>query len=1002
MTFSGLLSKTLKHNAAANSATAAGATKSGAVAKATTATSAGTTNTQGATIVSPKTDSFLAPVPDSVSSIMDSSPSLPPQQQQPPQLTSIDPMVLSVDPRSSSPSQVQVLSSPPAQHHPTITTLDMKLPAPLSPSSTTPSSPSTAGATTATTKKKQQQQGLQNLSTAQSASYRKRLNVNQVCDWCRYRKIRCDREAPCNSCQHSKRECIRTPPEVLLSKLNSKDIENSSTTTTESTSTISKVTKRSCPDDEQGDQTLSLKTKKVARSNSVAPSSSSSHINLKHNNINNNSTASTTLSPAMSSSLSLSPPSTMGLSLCGDQPQQPMTILTSGIQGTRSSLQDQEHLERIRRIEMLLSNVIPGAAEFIAHGHHHNHQKSDSFSVTPSSEHIMSPISPTLTAAGSPLGLTPIQDDSYIERMKRIELLLGSVQKNNCNNALVTKLSLAVPPSTTSADTTGSKSSSNDDAKKEPTPTTARKNKSTGTKKVARNSDGTIIKRPHVAAGFAGQKPPPKLPQAIAEAALKKQAGKKKKRASASSATSAAAAAAAAAVVPATSVVPAIPAATTASAAPASAVTVKGTPASPVSTIATSTPPVQSPSVPQPKAEAPAPVTLSSPKSFDIPATIESHHHHIQENALLSFTQQQLQQQKQRQRQQKEGGQILNRQQQHPHPGRLNTQLSTSTSYHPHHQQHQRHTPTPPSSYLGGGGGHMTNIGSISIPTIPLSNTMASYESLVVPACNSADSSPASSPRTLTTTIEFPTIGGIINGSSVSVCGPGSTSPLTPMDFLGYGTTSSHHHSSFGPTMHNGSVSGGARANFSMSLKMIHPGPTGTTDQLVFPIDQALLPFSTHGAAAAAPMYSPHHNLHFLQQQAMHILQDNMAPTHTPISLRMQDLTNGALQTTESLESWMNSQLVPSLDVFSSNSNPAPPPHTNSPFLASPGFGQSQPQPQQMLVQSQPQPQQMLVQMQPQHRSPIQHQYQHQQSFYIPQMQDDEEDNDGVAEVSQE
>lgn len=288
---------------------------------------------------------------------------------------------------------------------------------------------------------------------------------NLVCDWCRYRKIRCDREAPCNSCQHSKRECIRTPPEVLLSKLNSKDIENSSTTTTESTSTISKVTKRSCPDDEQGDQTLSLKTKKVARSNSVAPSSSSSHINLKHNNINNNSTASTTLSPAMSSSLSLSPPSTMGLSLCGDQPQQPMTILTSGIQGTRSSLQDQEHLERIRRIEMLLSNVIPGAAEFIAHGHHHNHQKSDSFSVTPSSEHIMSPISPTLTAAGSPLGLTPIQDDSYIERMKRIELLLGSVQKNNCNNALVTKLSLAVPPSTTSADTTGSKSSSNDDAK---------------------------------------------------------------------------------------------------------------------------------------------------------------------------------------------------------------------------------------------------------------------------------------------------------------------------------------------------------------------------------------------------------------------------------------------------------------------------------------------------------------------------------------------------------
>lgn len=293
-----------------------------------------------------------------------------------------------------------------------------------------------------------------------------------MCDWCRYRKIRCDREAPCNSCQHSKRECIRTPPEVLLSKLNNKDAENpSTTTTTESTPTTSKAAKRSSPADEQDDQSSSLRAKKVARSNSIAPSSSS-HINDEHNNnSNNNNTASTTLSPAMSGSLSLSPPSTMGLSLCGEQLQQPMTILSSGIQGTPSSLQDQEHLERMRRIEMLLSNVIPGAAEFIANGHHHNHQRSSSFSAAPSSgkhgqqQHTMSPISPALTAAGSPLGLTPIQEDSYIERMKRIELLLGSVQDNNCNNnALVTKLSFAVPP-TTGADTTGSKSSSNDDAK---------------------------------------------------------------------------------------------------------------------------------------------------------------------------------------------------------------------------------------------------------------------------------------------------------------------------------------------------------------------------------------------------------------------------------------------------------------------------------------------------------------------------------------------------------
>ncbi|KAF9277875.1 hypothetical protein BGZ88_000925 [Linnemannia elongata] len=973
MTFSGLLSKVLKQNAAANSAAAAGATKPGAVASATTTTSTGTTHTQGTVMVPPKTDSAPAPASDPVLSIMTSSPSLPPQQQQPTQPTSIDPAVLSVDPRSPSPAQQQ----------PTITNLDMKQPTPLSPPSTTPSSPSAAGSTTATAKKKkqqQQQQVLQNLSAAQSASYRKRLNVNQVCDWCRYRKIRCDREAPCNSCQHSKRECIRTPPEVLLGKLNNKDAENSSTTTTtESTPTTSKATKRSSPADSQDDQISSLRTKKAALSNSIAPSSSSFHINIDHKNNSNNHTASTTFSPTMSDSLSLSPPSTMGLSPCGEQPQQPMTILSSGIQGTPSSLQDQEHLERMRRIEMLLSNVIPGAAEFIAHGHHHNHQRSNSFSAAPSSEqhgqqqHIISPVSPALTATGSPLGLTPIQDDSYIERMKRIELLLGSVQdSNNCNNnnALVTKLSLTMPPSTTGADTTGSKSSSNNDAKKESTPTTTtRKNKVAGTKKGDRNSDGTIIKRPHVAAGFAGQKPPPKLPQAIAEAALKKLAGKKKKKraASASSAASSASAAATTATVAVTPVATAVSAASAASTAPVAAVMVEDAPVSPVSITTTATPPIQSPGVLQPKVEAPAAVMLSSPKSFDIPATIENHHHHhqIQENTLLSFTQQQLQQQKQRQ------------QQQHPRPGRLNTQLRTSASYRPHHQHHQRHTPSPPS-YLGGGGGHMTNIGSISIPTIPISNTMASYESLVVPACNSADSSPASSPRTSTTTIEFPTIGGS-NGSSVSVCGPnGSTSPLTPMDFLGYGATSSHH-SSFGPTMmHNGSVGGGAGADFSMALNMIHPGTASTTDQQrVSPIhdganNQVLLPFATHGTAAAALLYSPH----FLQQQAMHIPQDAMPPTSTPTSLGVQDFTNGAaLQMTESLESWMNSQLVPSLNVFSNNnSNTALLTHTNSPFLTGTAFGQPQPQ-----------------QMQPQQ--------QYQQGFYIPQMSDDEEDDEGVDEV---
>ncbi|KAF9150084.1 hypothetical protein BG015_008106 [Linnemannia schmuckeri] len=997
MTFSGLLHKSLKHHAAAatNSAAAAGATKPGAVANATTATATTSTGTtqeqhthiQNTIIVSPKTDS--ASIPGSVLSTM-ASPS-------PPQPISIDPTVLSIDPRSSSPSQQQLLSS----QQPTTSKLDMKqpvAPAPLSPPSTTPSSPAATGTIPITTTKKKQQQQQQNLSASQSASYRKRLNVNQVCDWCRYRKIRCDREAPCNSCQHSKRECIRTPPEVLLSKLNNKETENSST----AESTATKATKRNCPADEQEDQTSLLKAKKVARNTGIV-SSSSSHINIEHNN-NNSNTASMRLSPTISGPLSLSPPSTTGLTLCGEQQQQrPMTMLSSEIPGTSSSLQDQEHLERMRRIEMLLSNVIPGAAEFIAHGHHH--QRSNSFSTPSNNQHgqhqqqrIMSPISPALTAAGSPLGLALIQDDTsdfsspiqedrgtrlggegqqqhqqgrrpslfagqdYIERMKRIELLLGSVQDSN---APVTKLSLAVPPSA-GADTTG-ESSKNDNAKKEPTPTT-RKNKAAGTKKVARNSDGTIIKRPHVAAGFAGQKPPPKLPQAIAEAALKKLAGKKKKRASAAT-NSASATAAAATVAPVVTVAPS--AATVTTAAPAVAVTVDGAPASPTSTITTATAPTQGPSAPQTKTEAPAAVTLSSPKSFDIPTTIDNHHHQIQENTVLSFTQQQLQLEQQQPqkdrakilaRQQQQHQQQQLQQQQHPRPGRLNTtQLRTSGAYpshHPHHQHKQQHTPAPPSSYVGGG--HMTNIGSISIPTIPLSNTMASYESLVVPACNSADSSPASSPRTSTTTIEFPTIGG---SSSGSVSGAESMSPLAPMDFLAYGTSSPH--SSF-PTMHN---AGGA--DFSMTLNMIHPTGPGTADQLISPIDgtttnnQVFLPFATTSTQGAASMYSPH--FHFLQQQqpqAMHIPQDN---------------TNNNTGMTESLESWMNSQLVPSLDVFS-NPNSLSLTHTNSPFLAGGGFGQQQ--------------------LQHQHRPSIQHQ--HQQSFYIPQMHDDDEEDDGANEVSHE
>ncbi|KAK3810736.1 MAG: hypothetical protein J3R72DRAFT_74879 [Linnemannia gamsii] len=1056
MTFSGLLSKSIKHHAASNTSSTAAASPSekpvsanAAVATTTvTATAAAPqehvhNHTQGTDSVSPNTHD----TPDPVLSMAMASSSLSSQ----PRSASIDPAALSIEPPSSSPSQLQMLSSQPTA---TVSKLDMKQPpTPLSPPSTTPSSPAATGVFTAITKKRsfshQQQQQEQTLSPVQSASYRKRLNVNQVCDWCRYRKIRCDRESPCNSCQHSKRECIRTPPEVLLSKL-SKEAEDSLSSSADSTATSTptvRANKRSSTTDDQESQSSSLKAKKIARSSSIAHSLIG--VSVEHNTIN----STCSLSPPVMGPLSLSLPSTMGLSHCGEkqqpQNQQSKTMLASGILGTPTptSLQDQEHLERMRRIEMLLSNVIPGAAEFIAHGHQRNsgslstaapsdlglekQQQQQQQRQQQQQQHTLSHISPVLTAAGSPLGHKPIQGDKcdspsslspiiqadgnrslgvgegqnqgrrlsvfagqeYIERMKRIELLLGSVQDNHSNNngsTPVTKLSLAVPSSVASLNV-----DTNDEVKKE-SATATRKIKAAGSKKVARNSDGTIIKRPHVAAGFAGQKPPPKLPQAIAEAAMKKLVGKKKKRTAAASNNASAASPKPTAVTPST-------ACTSPIAAPIDVAA--GAPANPASSTTSAL--AQTPIAHEltagvlSKAESPAPVTLSSPKSFDIPSTIDHHHHH--------FAQQQLQQQKGR-------AQSLARQQQ-PGPGHLNTQLHGSVSYHhdhhSHHHPHRKHqhlqnapcasSSQASSAFMGGLShqhsqtGRMTSIRSISIPTIPLSNTMASYESLVVPAYTSAESSPASSPKATATTIELPIS---IHSSSVAATVPvGST-----MDFLGYESTSSYSPFSAGVGLEGG-------ADFAMALNMIHSGSSDHHHQLTTSIDgtthttnnnsQVLLPFATHPTAL---MYS-HHPHHLQQQQqqqqshhALHIPQD----TH-PMSLSSSGMPDfSGLQMTESLESWMSSQLVvptPSLDggflsstdIITStatvqplvahhiHASPISPlPISSSAFLTGGGggrggFGQLQ----------HPQIHQ--------HRSSIQHQ--HQQSFYIPQMLDDEDDS---------
>lgn len=176
------------------------------------------------------------------------------------------------------------------------------------------------------------------------------------------------------------------------------------------------------------------------------------------------------------------------------------------------SLQDQEHLERMQRIEMLLSSVIPGAAEFIASGsqgslhvqqqHHQQllqHQQQlqqqqrnpsvaekkglsllthnlDLHEQQSQHDRILSPqerlakmalSSPAINTtmampwSRSPSGLSSLREENeptepsrssssssslplmsgpdYIERMKRIEMLLGTIQDVPLAKALISQ-----------------------------------------------------------------------------------------------------------------------------------------------------------------------------------------------------------------------------------------------------------------------------------------------------------------------------------------------------------------------------------------------------------------------------------------------------------------------------------------------------------------------------------------------------------------------------------
>ncbi|KAF9281782.1 hypothetical protein BGZ68_006432 [Mortierella alpina] len=468
-----------------------------------------------------------------------------------------------------------------------------------------------------------------NLSPAHSAAYRKRLNVNQVCDWCRYRKIRCDRESPCNSCQHSKRECIRTPPSALLGNQN-KDKENDA----DQPDSISK-TKRGRMDDDRDAQ--SCRASKSYRGSSTSSHPSSSYTSYSSGDdddglAGDDDSLSVTSSKTHASQYLSSTPTSLTLAELGlagldglgsgsplhllgnldsagsgNHPQQftGSSSFSSPTLNSQGNLQDQEHLERMRRIELLLCNVIPGASEFIAHGtqtslvpqqqqlqqqlseqkglslnlHGLKHQSRQKRDVILSPHELLSRISLASPGAGpaTPLwagnvsGSTAVREEGaqpsealsfeqeqqhtllrsqqagspsltpdYVQRMERIEILLRTVQKLPLAQALFSETRQEHPDA--SDNTSASRKKQLQKTPKKHGKTETRKQKSSN----MINSNGAVVKRPHVAAGFAGQKPPPKLPQAIAEAARKRQATRKKRvtaaaaRASATAKTAAA------------------------------------------------------------------------------------------------------------------------------------------------------------------------------------------------------------------------------------------------------------------------------------------------------------------------------------------------------------------------------------------------------------------------------------------------------------------------------
>jgi hypothetical protein len=315
-----------------------------------------------------------------------------------------------------------------------------------------------------------------------------------VCDWCRYRKIRCDRESPCNSCQHSRRECIRTPSSVLLSNLKSNQGNSTDAESSSSSSTFGGKTKRGRTGSKDGRSRKSYRSSSTGSHHTTFTSSDADdddeeeeeeedHDDDIGGDTNPPVTPTLTLGglgfgslgniAQIRNSLGQDSAPWSGYGLHSFAPASPSAGMNGhGLLSSSSMHMDQEHVERMRRIEILLGNVIPGAAEFIANGRDgpqssQRQQPSDinlgeslrgvdkkGLSIITQGldqqrhqADILSPqdrfarislASPAIQSTENawpnfPVESTTQQQPSspapdYIERMKRIELLLSTVQ----------------------------------------------------------------------------------------------------------------------------------------------------------------------------------------------------------------------------------------------------------------------------------------------------------------------------------------------------------------------------------------------------------------------------------------------------------------------------------------------------------------------------------------------------------------------------------------------